>query len=347
MKTLSCVCRLLCVALLVALCAPFAHAQNNYQFLRSFGGPGNGQLAAPQSVATDMSGNVYVADTGNNRIEKFDSSGIYLSQFGAAGNGNGQFNGPVGIAIDKSGNIYIADRLNNRIQKFSGNGSNLIQFGTIGSGNGQFQYLNGIAFDSSSNLYIVDSGNNRVHKFGSNGNYLGQFGIAGSGNGQFNGPVGIVIDKSGNIYVSDTNNNRIEIFAPASASVSGTLAFDDISPNATAQNVVFTFRSNDGSADIAQSFAIPVSGKYTVSGLPSKPGALRIKPDKFLAVNISVDLSGGNLTGQNATLEPDDANNDNACDVLDFGTLVNAYGSKANDGTATTTRPPTSTGTGR
>jgi DNA-binding beta-propeller fold protein YncE len=67
----------------------------------------------------DASGSVYVADTGNHRIQKFDSSGTFVIKWGTYGSGNGQFNKPVGIAVDASGYVYVADNDNYRIQKFA------------------------------------------------------------------------------------------------------------------------------------------------------------------------------------------------------------------------------------
>jgi hypothetical protein len=81
-------------------------------------GTGNGQFNAPVRLVIDASGNVYVADTGNNRIQKFTGAGEYLTQWGGAGSGNGTFNAPKGIAIDGAGNVYVGDS-NNLIQKFT------------------------------------------------------------------------------------------------------------------------------------------------------------------------------------------------------------------------------------
>ena len=81
-----------------------------------------GEFDAPSGVATDGSGHVYVADGvayGNDRIQKFDASGTFLTAWGSYGSGNGQFSNPIGVATDGSGNLYVADTNNNRIQKFT------------------------------------------------------------------------------------------------------------------------------------------------------------------------------------------------------------------------------------
>ncbi len=76
----------------------------------------------PLGVAVDESGNIYVAEYGNHRIQKFDSEGNLLARWGTRGPGDGQFDHPRGVAVDGSGNVYVADTGNNRIQKFDSGG---------------------------------------------------------------------------------------------------------------------------------------------------------------------------------------------------------------------------------
>jgi len=203
------------------------------------GGTGKGQFSEPFGIAFDSSGNWYVAEAGNNRVQKFSSTGMYVTQLGCstvnpsapactASTGNGQLDGPYGVAVDSlSGSVYVADTYNNRVEKFTGTGAYLTQWGCTtvnpappactdyNSGPGQFYRPTGIAVDSSGNVYVVDEGNNRVEKFKSDGTYVTQYGSGGSGPGQFNRPMGIAFDSAGNWYVAEINNNRVQKFNSA------------------------------------------------------------------------------------------------------------------------------------
>jgi DNA-binding beta-propeller fold protein YncE len=180
-------------------------------------GGGNGQFDGPEGVAVDAAGNVYVADTYNDRIQKFTSAGAFLTQWGSSGIGNGQFQGPEDIAVDTNGNVYVADTGHNRIQKFTLAGAYIAHWGSAGSGNGQFNYPGGIAVDSSGNVYVADTGNNLIQKFTSAGTFITQWGGSGSGHGQFAEPQGVAVDGAGNVYVADMLNCLIQKFTSAGA----------------------------------------------------------------------------------------------------------------------------------
>jgi hypothetical protein len=109
------------------------------RYLFSFGsaGSGDGQLNSPLGIAVASNGDIYVADTLNNRIEIFDGSGNYLSQFGKYGKGETDFSSPQGLAFDAAGNIYVADASNNRVVKYDSHGVYLSVLGPFGDGNGQ------------------------------------------------------------------------------------------------------------------------------------------------------------------------------------------------------------------
>ena len=81
-------------------------------------GSGDGQFSTPWETAVDSSGYVYVTDQRNHRVQKFTSSGGYVTQWGSNGSEDGQFNIPYGIAVDSSGNVYVTDIYNHRVQKF-------------------------------------------------------------------------------------------------------------------------------------------------------------------------------------------------------------------------------------
>jgi len=183
------------------------------QFVLKWGsrGTGNGQFVDPFDVAVDGSGNVYVADTTNRRIQKFDASGNFLTKWGTQGTGDGQFGYPAGIEVDASGNVYVADQTNHRIQKFDANGNYLMQFGSNGTGNGQFNYTYDNAVDSGGNIYVTDASNNRVQKFNASGEFVLTFGSYGTSDGQFYRPGGLAVDASGNVYVADYNH-RVQKF---------------------------------------------------------------------------------------------------------------------------------------
>ncbi len=194
---------------------------------RALGSPGNGsgQFEYPRDIAFDTQGNIYVLDSENARVQKFDSTGKFLTMWGQKSPENspsppgGTFAQPWGIAVDKTGNVYVSDTWNHRIQKFDSTGKFLMMWGTNGDTRGvaktmplQFYGPRDIVVDGEGNLLVTDTGNKRVSKFTSSGEPLGQYGGVGSESGQFLEPVGLAIDSQGNIYVADTWNQRIQKF---------------------------------------------------------------------------------------------------------------------------------------
>lgn len=205
--------------LLVIIFFPSRSVLSDYEYDDQFGtaGSGNGQFNLPTDVAEDALGNIYVLDSGNNRVQKFDNNGTFLLEWGTAGTGNGEFDIEYGqIAVDKFNDVYVVDSNNDRVQKFSPLGVYILEWGTTGSGNGEFNQPYGIAIDGGLNVYVTDMNNNRVQMFDSNGVYNGQFGSSGVGDGQFSSPHGIAVDNvAGDLYVVDSGNNRIQHFTSA------------------------------------------------------------------------------------------------------------------------------------
>ena len=141
------------------------------KYLSCFGktGRGDGEFYVPRGITIDALGNVYVADLGNMRIQKFDSQGRFLMKFRVDGL-------PNAMAVDKNGSIYVADVRKDCVHKFDALGHLLMKYGKQsrfgswrGSGDGEFDKPRSVHFDAVGNLYVVDSSNHRVQKFDTEG----------------------------------------------------------------------------------------------------------------------------------------------------------------------------------
>jgi len=125
-----------------------------------------GDLAAPQGVALDKDGNVYVTDTLNDRVEIYDADGNFISAFGKNGDGPGYFARPKGIAIDSDGHIWVADQVQDRLQVFNREGQLLTWIGT-GHGElpGQFNVLVNVAIDKKDHVFTAEQYPGRMQMF--------------------------------------------------------------------------------------------------------------------------------------------------------------------------------------
>ncbi len=168
-----------------------------------------GDLRQPRGLAADSHGNVYVADFGNDRIQKFNDKLEFVAAWGQKGGAPGQFKQPAGVVIDAKDQVYIADTWNQRIQVFDVEGKYLREWG------GAFFGPRGIALGPNDRVYLVDTGNHRVRSFDINGAEGPNWGGNGSEPGQLNEPVGIATDAEGRVYVCDNGNSRVQIFDPS------------------------------------------------------------------------------------------------------------------------------------
>jgi DNA-binding beta-propeller fold protein YncE len=183
-------------------------------YVTGWGAPGRerGQFDRPQDVAVASSGDVYVVDTGNCRVQRFDTAGRFLGAWGTCGEDQGQFLEPWAMDIDSEGRVYILDAGTGRIQSFTAEGRFL---GTVGQNSG-FYSPRGLAIDRDGNLYVADTGGNRVVKLSAEGDMLAWLGegvpVAAGG---LNQPDDVAIDDEGNVLVSDKLNLRLQRFDPS------------------------------------------------------------------------------------------------------------------------------------
>jgi hypothetical protein len=202
-------------------------------------GTGTGALFLyPYAVAVDASGNVYVADSGNNNIRKVTAGGSVSTLAGAVGfsgstDGSGTaalFNMPQGITVDSSGNVYVADTNNSTIRKITAAGVVSTLAGAPGQtggadgtgGSARFDNPFGLAVDTAGNIYVADYDNSTIRKVTSTGTVstlAGSAGMSGSANGQgsaarFNNPAAVAVDGMGNVYVIDTSNQTVRVITP-------------------------------------------------------------------------------------------------------------------------------------
>lgn len=182
-------------------------------------GTGDGQFTTPRSLAVGPDGLIYVADTGNHRIQVLDQEGNFLLKWGSEGTEPGQFNEPWGIAVGPDGTVYVADTWNHRVQSFTSTGQFLNSVGTFVNVQsdpqaqpGSFWGPRDIAIDADGNIYVTDTGNKRIQKFTPDLQFLQVWGGGGVIPGFFEEPVGIDIDNNGNIYIADTWNRRVQKF---------------------------------------------------------------------------------------------------------------------------------------
>jgi hypothetical protein len=129
------------------------------------GSTAKAELTAPVGIATDASGNVWVAENGAHRVSVFDSSGKFRMRFGSEGSGNGQFKNPVAVAITPTNHVLVTDGLNNRVQEFMSSGAYIRQFGSEGSANNQLREPRGVAVGAGNVAFVADAGNHRVARW--------------------------------------------------------------------------------------------------------------------------------------------------------------------------------------
>jgi len=247
------------------------------------GGHGNakGQFENPHGVAVDTAGNIFVADTGNGRMQKFSPNGTFVATIATTD--------PNGIAIDRAGNIYVAEiGSKHRIQKLGPDGTFIAEWapGLYGPRK--------IAIGPDDSVYVVDSGRNRIVKFSSDGQVLASWGSEGSGDGQFRALSSVGVDPINNkVYVADPVNSRIQVFDSNGKFLSKwsvpewreALGFEDLAIDPDRSRLYAS------SAHLSTIFVFDLQGNRLgtlTPTLPDKlnnPSALAVAKDKLFVLN--------------------------------------------------------------
>ncbi|HET7053834.1 MAG TPA: NHL repeat-containing protein [Solirubrobacterales bacterium] len=160
-------------------------------------------MDSPSQLAVAPDGDVYVADTGHDKIEVYSGDGDFLRSFGA-----GSLDGPEDVALDDDGRAYVADTGNHRIDVFSSSGAFVRSFGDE-AGEGELVEPVGLDVDASmfgSTVYVADAGNNLIASYEPDGDFIESFGSVSS-------PRDVVVGSGGNLFVADAGNERITVLS--------------------------------------------------------------------------------------------------------------------------------------
>ena len=225
-------------------------------------GDGEGEFNSPRGIAIDSMGRIYVADSGNNRLQRFESiagkdPGDEIGFEGGVSGTN--FSDPGGMGVDADDRIYVADTGNDRIVQFDTSGFVSDTFGESGDEEGQFQEPVDVAACRNDDealqnrIYVVDRSREDVQVFDADGTFLFAFGRSGSDVGQFSNPSGIALDFQCNVYVADHGNDRVQMFDSSGAYLETIGSIFDINSvvissfegQGGAQGGVFTSSGND------------------------------------------------------------------------------------------------------
>jgi tripartite motif-containing protein 71 len=166
-----------------------------------------GTFSSPRDLAIDSEGNIYIADSRNHRIQKFNKEGVFVTTWGREGDDNGKFKEPCGIDVGSDGNVYVADTWNGRAQVFTKDGKFVRTFAKEKGLWGP----RGIAVDKQGFVYITDTGNCKIEKFDPAGKSVATFGKKGAGKLEFAEPFGIRQGPDNNLYIADRKNFRIQV----------------------------------------------------------------------------------------------------------------------------------------
>jgi uncharacterized protein (TIGR03437 family) len=298
------------------------------------------QLNAPEGIAADASGNLYVADSGNNSVRKI-SNGVIATVAGG-----GQLQLPSAVAVDSSGNLYIADEGNHRVVKVA----NGVVTTVAGGGSGcddcpaTSAFLNGpegVAVDLAGNLYILETQGHTVRKV--SGGVIST--IAGNGTPGYSGdggaapsaqlwyPQGLALDAAGDVYIADTVNQRIRVLTPTGAPCAYAVDAPGSPAAASGGTLTATIQAGSGCPWAVQS--LPDWVDFSAGAVNSGPGSviLTVAPNAGAARTATVSIAGVTVSiAQQGTLAINPGGMVSAASYaggapVAFGSIVAVFGS--------------------
>lgn len=166
-------------------------------------------LNSAEGIAIDQDNNIYVANTGNSNIMKFDHNGNLLFSWGGLGSDNGQFRHPTGIYLNEK-YVYVADTGNSRIEMFDKSGNFIHAWGSYGVDHGMFHSPNSISSDKSGDLFVSDSDRNVIQVFDNHGNYIDEIQSVLVEGASFSGIKSIKFDSNNDFYAVTTDDRILK-----------------------------------------------------------------------------------------------------------------------------------------
>ena len=251
-------------------------------------------MRAPQGVAVGTDGSIYVADSGNSRVEQFDGSGTFVRAYTQSGlsMNNGKVNQPQGVAVDNVGNVYVADTGNNEVEQFGPDGTLLASYNTNGNKvlkNSTMNKPRGVSVDRSGNLWVADPGNNQLESFNLKTGNESVWTTVGFG--PLSAPSAVAVDTDGNVYIAN----------------SGTLQVQEAGPDGVLRSTFGTGSSATSSVRNPQGAAIDSNGALWVADTGDNQIVISRGSGIYLTAITSNGVVGGTLKSpEDLAFGPDD-----------------------------------------